>query len=222
MPDPGSASTSSRLAIATPSMPPTPFGVGAGDRRDDADRRRGDVAQAGDLAEPAHAHLDHQHLDVVGSAEDRDRQPLLVVEAACVGGDPPGRRRGAAAIRSLVLVLPTLPVTPTTGTSSRRRAQAASASAPRPCRRRRSPCRAARVARMSDRRRRRAARAASMKSCPSRSATSGTNSCAAAAPTGNRTRRRRRRRRARAASADGGCHLGCQQPHAPERYRRVR
>ena len=75
------------------------LGVRRGDRRDDADVRPGDVAQPADLAEAAHAHLQHEHLGVVRRAEDGHRQALLVVEAALVGGHAPagadgGTRRG--------------------------------------------------------------------------------------------------------------------------------
>ena len=77
-----------------------PFGVRGGDRRDDTDVGPADGAQAGDLAEPAHAHLEDQHLGVVRGTEDRHREPLLVVEAALVGGHPP---RGADRRRDEVL-----------------------------------------------------------------------------------------------------------------------
>ena len=89
----GSASTSSPFARATPSMPPTQFGVRAATAVTTPIDGRADVAQPRDLAEPAHAHLEHQHLGVVGRAEDRHRQALLVVEAPLVGGHPHGRRR---------------------------------------------------------------------------------------------------------------------------------
>ncbi len=66
--------------------PAEPRGVGCGDCGDDADRRRGDAAQAGDLPEAAHAHLQHEHVDAIGSVEDGHGQALLVVVAALVGG----------------------------------------------------------------------------------------------------------------------------------------
>ena len=96
MPDAGSASTSSRLGPRHAVDAADPFGVGAADRGDHADVGPGDVAQPGDLAEAAHAHLQHEHLGVVGRAEDRDRQALLVVEAALVGRDPPAGADGGA------------------------------------------------------------------------------------------------------------------------------
>ena len=54
---------------------------------------RGDGAELGDLAEPAHAHLGHQHLRLRLEPQHRQRQPDLVVPAA-LGSD--GRHdRGA-------------------------------------------------------------------------------------------------------------------------------
>ena len=58
--------------------------VRLGHASDHADRRSGDAAQPVDLAEPAHAHLEHHHLGVVRSLEDGGRQTLVVVEAAFV------------------------------------------------------------------------------------------------------------------------------------------
>jgi hypothetical protein len=72
-------------------MPPTSSVWDGATTGDDADVGLPDRGEPGDLAEPAHAHLQHQHLGVVRRAEDRHRQALLVVEAALVGGDPPRR-----------------------------------------------------------------------------------------------------------------------------------
>ena len=99
--------------------PPDPLGVGAGHRRHDADRGQGDVAQAGDLAEPAHAHLEHQHLDVRparrGSITGRPCSLLKLRTLAVTRRVTPTRRRHQVLGG---LVLPTLPVIATTGTSS--------------------------------------------------------------------------------------------------------
>ena len=99
MPFAGSASTSSPLACSHALDAADAFGVRFGDRGDDTDRRLGDGAQAGDLAEPAHAHLEHEHLDVVGRTQDRDGQPLIVVERPLVGGGTPaGPQHGSGKI----------------------------------------------------------------------------------------------------------------------------
>ena len=49
------------------------LGVGMADDGDDADVGAGDLAQLADVAEPAHAHLEDQHLGVVRCVQDRDR-----------------------------------------------------------------------------------------------------------------------------------------------------
>ena len=87
-PSAGSASISSALARATPSMPPTRSVWAGATTRDDADRGPGDLAQLADLTRAPHAHLQDERLGVVGCAEQRDRQPLLVVERSRVGGRP--------------------------------------------------------------------------------------------------------------------------------------
>ena len=81
--------------------PTDPFGVRVTDGGDHPDVGSGDVAQPGDLAEPAHPHLQHEHLGVVRRVEDRDREALLVVEAALVGRGPScgGARRGDEVLR---------------------------------------------------------------------------------------------------------------------------
>ena len=59
--------------------PAEPGGVGGGDGRDDADRRRGDRAEPGDLPEAAHSHLQHEHVDV----RRRRRGPSPAGPARC-------------------------------------------------------------------------------------------------------------------------------------------
>ena len=51
------------------------------DARDDADVRLSDLAELRDLAEPAHAHLGHQHARFRLEAAYRERQADLVVQA---------------------------------------------------------------------------------------------------------------------------------------------
>ena len=74
--------------------PADQFGVGVTDDGDHPDVRSGDLAELADVAEAAHAHLEDQHLGVVGGVQDRDRQSLFVVEAALVGGRAPARAAG--------------------------------------------------------------------------------------------------------------------------------
>ena len=85
----GRARTSSALARATPSIPPTRSVCDGATFVTTPMVGTGDGGQAGDLAEPAHPHLQHQHVDVVGRPQHGDREALLVVERAIVGGDPP-------------------------------------------------------------------------------------------------------------------------------------
>ncbi len=70
------------------------LGVRRRHRRHDPDVGPTDGAEAGDLAEAAHAHLEHEDLGVGRGGEDRHRQALLVVEAALVGGHPPAGADG--------------------------------------------------------------------------------------------------------------------------------
>ena len=92
VPSAGSASTSSALARATPSMPPTRSVCAAATAVTTPIVGRRDVAQPGDLAEPAHAHLEDQHLGVVGCVEDRrPAAPARCCTTARVGRGPPAR-----------------------------------------------------------------------------------------------------------------------------------
>ena len=91
VPAAGSASTSSPFAAATSSIEPN-ISVWACDHGgDDADRRSGDVAQQGDVAAPARAHLDDRRLGAVGRVGEGEGHAELVVEG------PLARRRAPAA-----------------------------------------------------------------------------------------------------------------------------
>jgi hypothetical protein len=156
-------------------MPPTRSVCDGATGGDHADVGPADRAEPGDLAEPAHPHLEDEHLGVERGAEDRHRQALLVVEAALVGRD---RRPAptAARTRSLVLVLPTLPVIPTTLAVSRSRAQDANAMRATPVSATSTTVSGVSTGRDASVAAAPAAAAAAMKSCPSRSATRGTKS----------------------------------------------
>ena len=125
MPEPASASTNSRLATATPSMPPN--------------RSVCDEATAvttpivGDATSHSRAISRSPRIPIsTTSASTPSGAPRMVTGRPCsllklrmlAVTDRVAPR--AAAIRSLVLVFPTLPVTPITGMSSLRRAHAAS------------------------------------------------------------------------------------------------
>ena len=115
---------------ARPSPAPRPRGADElqmhrPDRRDHADVGLRDPRQLVDLPEPAHAHLEHEHLGALRRGEHGQREPDLGVEVRRVRRDP---RRGAmsAASSCFVEVLPTEPVTPITAASSSRRHAVAS------------------------------------------------------------------------------------------------
>ena len=118
--------TSSALARATPSMPPTRSLCASATRVTTPIVGRAISHNAVDLAEPTHAHLEHHHLGVVGSVEHRGGQTLLVVEAASRWPTCVDWRRAPPTRGPCVRVLPTEPVMPMTGPSSRGRMAAAS------------------------------------------------------------------------------------------------
>ena len=219
MPDGGSASTSSRLARATPSIPPT----------------RSVWAPATDVTTP-----------IVGAAtpqsraiSPKPRMPISTTSTSTSSGAPrivtgspcsllklrslAVTRRvapSAAATRSFVLVLPTLPVMPTTGTSSCRRAHAASSINA--------------VAVFVDDDRRAALRRACGEVGGGAGDARGVDEIVPVALGDERHEQLAGPQRARVerrpvdgrvgpdeGAADGRRNLRCQQPHAPERYRHI-
>ena len=199
MPVAGSASTSSPLARATPVDAADALGVRRRDGRDDADVGAADGAQAGDLAEAAHAHLEHEHLGVVGRAEDRDRQALLVVEAALVGGDPPAGADGGAHEVLGARLADAAGDADDGGGEPVARPRRQRPSARRRCRRPRSTGIAVSTGRRGQRRGRRRRRPRRRRSRGRRARRRAARTAGRAAASGSRTRRRRARRRGRAA-----------------------
>ncbi len=82
----GSASISSAFALATFSTVPTSSRWTGRDVRDQPDLRPGERGEPGDLAEPAHPHLDDAELGVGLDPAERQRHAELVVEVP-LGGD---------------------------------------------------------------------------------------------------------------------------------------
>ena len=85
----GSASSSSAFDAGDPVDRPDAFEVHRADRGDHRSVGAGEAAQLGDLAEPAHAHLDEAELRVGLEAAERERDAELGVEAR-LGRDRPG------------------------------------------------------------------------------------------------------------------------------------
>ena len=90
VPSAGSASSSSPLACSTASIVPIRDRWTRLDRGHDADRRPRHRGEVGDLARHVHAHLEHRRLVLRAEAQERQRQPDLVVLVALALERPPG------------------------------------------------------------------------------------------------------------------------------------
>ncbi len=120
-PSGGSASISSRFAAAIPSIESKYFDMCVADVRDDSDLRARNPGQIPNLACVIHPELQHRNIGLLRNAQQRKRQPKMIVEIA---GRLPYLKRtlSRSAMMSLVLVLPALPVTAISGFRQQSRA----------------------------------------------------------------------------------------------------